>query len=302
MGRYLIRRIVLSIFSLIGLAILCFVLLRLFPGGPFDEDQALPPTVVENLKVFYGLHLSLGEQLLRFLKQLLSLDLGKSILYGGEAVHDVIRKGAPQTFLVGGLSLIASLSFGFILGLISFFSRASLWTRFTQIIFLSTPTLFLGPVLIYIFGFYFNVLPITLNHGFLSYVLPIMVLSLRPSANMARLIMNSMTETLAEPWVRTAKAYGFSETKIILKYALRASLIPFLSYLGPLVASLLSGSLLVEMIFNIQGLGTLFIESLTNRDYSLVVGLTLFFGFILITANFIFDLIMYSLDERLEKL
>ncbi|GIL16991.1 MAG: peptide ABC transporter permease [Oligoflexia bacterium] len=302
MGRYLARRLLLSMISLLGLAVLCFLLLRLFPGGPFDEDQALPAAVVENLKTHYGLNLSLFDQLARFLSHLVKFDFGQSILYGGESVVSVIAKGMPQTFFIGSISLVVSVSFGFFLGLISFFSSTSRLSHFIQILFLSAPTLFLGPFLIYLFGFHWNLLPITLNHGWVSYILPVIVLSLRPSANMARLIMNAMTETLAEPWVRTAKAYGFSQQTIILKYALRASLIPFLSYMGPLVAGVLSGSLLVEMIFNIQGLGTLFVESLLNRDYSLVVGLTLLFGFVLITANFIFDLIMYKMDSRLEKL
>jgi oligopeptide transport system permease protein len=301
MGRYLIRRFCLSFISFFILAGLCFVLLRLFPGGPFDQDNHLAPRVLESMKVQYGLADSLPRQLFLFLKNLLFLDLGPSILHSGKAVNQVIAEAWPQTLALGGLSLILSIFFGFIIGVGGFSIKSHFMTQTFHLFLLSVPTLFLAPTLIFLFGFWFNWLPVTVNERMISYILPLAVLTVKPAASLGRLLHGALSETILQPWVTTARAYGLSETLIFLKYAMRISLIPALSYLGSVAASVLSGSILVEMIFNIHGLGSLFIESLINRDYPLITGLTLTYGFLLIVTTLAADLLMYRMDPRMER-
>ncbi len=301
MGRYLVRRIFLSLFSIFGLITATFFLLRCLPGGPFDDEVQLAPQVLAALKIQYGLDQSLLTQYTLYLKNLAEFNLGHSILYSGKSVSIVIMNALPRSFGLGAGALFFGVLIGISSGFLFFITGSQVVMRAIHFMFLSAPTLFLGPLVILVFGLWLNWFPITVSDRWASYILPLMVLTIRPAANLARLLIGGLEESLAQPWAITAKAYGFSNEKILMKFAFKQSLIPVLSYLGQSVAGILSGSLLVEIIFNIGGLGSQFIESLVNRDYAVIISLTLIYGLILVISNLLFDIIIYSLDARIEK-
>jgi oligopeptide transport system permease protein len=278
-----------------------FFLLRCLPGGPFDSDLDVAPQVLQALQARYGLNQPVVDQYVIFLKNLSHLDFGDSILYSGKSVLDVIAMGLPRTFALGGCCLVLSGIFGILTAFIYLLTGSHWVVRSIHFVFLSAPTLFLGPLLILIFGLWLNLVPIAVGDSLLSYALPLAVLMVRPAANTARLLIAALEESLTQPWAITAMAYGFSNRRILMKFAFKQSLIPAISYLGQSVAGILSGSLLVEMIFNIQGLGTEFVDSLLNRDYALVTSLTLLYGTILVLTNLLFDIFIFSLDPRMEK-
>lgn len=299
MGRYLIKRILLSILTLFVLSTLCFLLLKVFPGGPFDEDLHMAPQVLASLKEQYGLDHSLFVQLGLFLKNLTQFDLGQSILYSGLPVASVIGKVFPRTLVLGLSSLLISILFGFLFGSIGASLRKPHLTSILHLFFLSAPSLFLGPLLILIFSFWLGIFPVTVNGTASSYILPIMVLSLKPMIGIARLIQNSITETFLQPWVTTVRSYGINEQRIFFKHILKNSLLPAVTYIGTMGASLLSGSILIEMIFNVNGVGSLFVEAIINRDYHLTIGLTLLYGLLLTVLTLFADFIILILDPRI---
>lgn len=299
--KFFFRRLLISFFAIFGLLFLTFILIHIYPGGPFDEDIKLAPEVLEALKRQYGLNLSLLGQLSLYLKNIFFFNFGPSILYPGKTIAAVIALAWPRSLIIGSLTLIISIVCGSLLGILYFLSQSKNLVRVLHYSFLSAPSLFLGPAFILIFGIWFNWLPITINDSALSYVLPIAVMSVRPIANIARLLMSGLEESLTQPWVTTTQAFGFNRHTII-RYGLKQSMIPVFSYLGQATAGILSGSILIEIMFNVQGMGTLFVESLINRDYGLITTLTLLYGGLLIFAGFVFDSLSYFLDPRVEKL
>lgn len=304
MGRNLILlRLIQSVISLFVLASLCFFLLRAFPGSPFDDEVLLNPKVENNLKVFYGLDQPLSSQYITYIKNLFQGDLGLSMHFEGRSVASVISQGLPVTLQVGGLALFVSVFFGFWFGVL-----ATRSPRLDQIhnafvmITISLPTLMLGPLLIWFFAFKMNLLPAAMVTSLAGFVLPVLLLSLRPVAILSRVLKNSLSESLRSDYSRTARAMGLSPMRILIKWALKNSMIPFLSYLVVLVAGLLSGSLIIEMLFAIPGLGSQFLEALLNRDYPLVTGLALFYGFLLIVSQFFVDILNQVFDPRVKSL
>lgn len=301
MGRYLIKRSLYSLLTLFLLAVLCFILLRLFPGGPFDEDTRLAPQVLDSLKAQYGLDKTLPEQLMQFLTQLLHFDLGQSLLYSGKPVTSVIISVFPRTLGLGSVAFGLSLFLGLGVGVFGFAMKRPVFLNVLHLFFLSAPSLFFGPLVILVFGIWFGVLPVAINDHWSSYILPIFVLALKPAIGVSRLVSNSMEETILQPWVKTTRAFGISESVLIYKHVLKNSLIPVFAYIGTMAAGVLSGSILIEMIFNVNGIGSLFIEALLNRDYQLVVGLTLLYGLMLTSATLISDIAMFFVDPRLRR-
>ena len=297
----LLTRFFLSVLALFLVITLTFSLLRAFPGGPFDDESPTSPAVRAQLEKQYGLGQNVFFQGLKFSIDFFKGDWGRSILYGGRPVREVISEAFPRTLVLGGVSLTVSLGFGLFMGYLFFLTSSAKIVRWIHRFFLSAPTLFLGPLLILVFGIWLGWLPVTTDESIQSFLLPILVLSIRPTANLARLLLSAMEESLLEPWVITAKAMGLSSKVIVLQYALKQSLIPVLTYLGPALAGVLSGSFIVENIFNVQGMGTLFLQSLVNRDYSLIVALTVIYASVLIFANFVFDLINLWVDPRIQS-
>ncbi len=286
------------------LAALSFLLLKLLPGGPFDDEAALNPLVKETLAKQWGLHESNFIQILRYLSSALRGDFGISMMHPEQTVGAIIRQGIGNSLSLSLVTLLFVLVGAFTLALASIRFRDTWFERCVDqamIAMLSLPSLFWGPLLIYLFGFYFNVLPVAFLSSPVHYILPVLTLGFRPLATLVRLLKTSLYDNLHLDYVRTAKAKGLGPWGILFHHVLRNSMIPFLSYAGPLITGLLSGSFLVEMLFAIPGLGSQFIASLNDRDYTLIVGLTLFYGALLIVINSLMDVFMRLLDPRLRE-
>ncbi|WP_246845866.1 ABC transporter permease [Bdellovibrio sp. ZAP7] len=302
--RFLINKAIEIIASLAVLVALSFLLLKALPGGPFDNEAALHPTVRAALAEQWGLQDSTVSQVSKYLGSLVRGDLGVSMAHPDQRISTMIANGFSNTLSLNLISLVLVVVGAFVLALLSQRYSGGLFEKSVDqlmITFISLPSLFWGPLLIYLFGFYFNLLPTAFLTSPVNYILPVLTLSLRPMASLVRLLKTSLKENYRLDYVRTAKAKGVEEGDVLLHHVLRNSMIPFLSYLGPLLVGLLSGSFLVEMLFAIPGLGGQFIMALGDRDYTLIVGLTLFYGTLLIIVNSVIDILMRAVDPRIQE-
>ncbi|WP_253720935.1 ABC transporter permease [Bdellovibrio bacteriovorus] len=279
-------------------------MLKALPGGPFDEETALNPLVKEKLQEHWKVDQSWVGQATSYLTSLVQGDLGVSMTRPERTVTEIISQGVANTLTLNALALLFILIGAFVISLVAVRFKDT-WVEHlidqTVIAFLSLPSLFWGPLLIYFFGFYWNVFPVAFLTGPSHYVLPLLTLCLRPLAVLIRLLKNSLNENLQQDYVRTARAKGVKVWNILFHHVLKNSLIPFLSYVGPLIVSLLSGSFLVEVLFAVPGLGTEFISALNDRDYTLIVGLTLFYGALLVLVNSFIDVLIKMADPRLRE-
>jgi oligopeptide transport system permease protein len=300
--RFLLKKSFEIIASLAVLVALSFLLLKVLPGGPFDSEAALHPTVKAALSEQWGLQDSTLTQSFKYLGSLLQGDLGVSMAHPDQRVSGIIANSFGNTLSLNLITLV--------LVIVGAFSLALFSQRYDggwiekgvdqlMITFISLPSLFWGPLLIYLFGFYFDLLPTAFLSEPKNYILPVLTLGVRPLASLVRILKTSLKNNYDMDYVRTAKSKGVEEWDILLRHVLRNSLIPFLSYLGPLLVGLLSGSFLVEMLFAIPGLGGQFIMALSDRDYTLIVGLTLFYGAMLILVNSFIDVLMRAADPRM---
>lgn len=302
MVTFLIRRTLIIIATLWVLATLTFFLLRIVPGGPFDSDKALPPEIKANVEAKFGLDKPLPIQYLNYLKGLVTLDFGPSFRYEGRTVTEIIADTLPTSVELGCYSLILSIVIGLPLGILSAYKQNT-WVDFSAMFMavagISLPSYFVGAILIYVFALQLNWLPPALWDDWLSKILPTITLGTRPASLIARLTRAALLESIRSDYVRTARAKGLSESKVILKHALRNSLIPVVTLLGPLAAFVLTGTFVIEYIFAIPGMGKYFIDAVTNRDYPLIMGVTMVFGFTLVIANLIVDICYALIDPRI---
>lgn len=290
--------------SLAVLAALTFLLLKLLPGGPFDDEVALNPVVKSQLMQHWRVEQSWPEQVLSYSGALLKGDLGVSMIRPERTVADIIGQGLRNTFSLNLLALLIVVVGALVVAMLSLRFKDSWLEEFfdqSVITFLALPSLFWGPLLIYFFGFYWNLLPVAFLASPVHYILPLLTLCLRPMAALVRILKNSLNENFRQDYVRTARAKGVGTWRILVHHVLKNSMIPFLSYLGPLLVSLFSGSFLVEVLFAIPGLGTEFVAALNDRDYTLIVGLTMFYGVLLIIVNSVLDVLIKYLDPRLRE-
>lgn len=290
--------------SLVILATLTFFLLRFLPGGPFDETAALHPLVKENLSQQWALQESFPAQISHYLVSAFQGKFGVSLVHPDQTVMEIIARSWASSLGLCAITLIFVLLGSLTVVFLSVRFRGTwfeTWLDQSMIAMLSLPSLFWGPLLIYLFGFYFNLLPVAFLSSPAHYILPVLTLGFRPLAILVRLLKSSVTENLDLDYVRTARAKGVSFWNVIFHHVLRNSLIPFLSYVGNIITSLMSGSFLVEMLFAIPGLGSQFIAALADRDYTLIVGLTLVYGALLIIINSLMDILMRWADPRLRE-
>lgn len=298
------RRGVEALVTLAGLALFTFLLLKALPGGPFDEETPLHPLVREKLSQAWALKASAFEQFLAYVRSALAGEFGYSLVEPGRSVGSILSTGLSQTLLLNLSALVVILFLGVAVSLVAAENPEGPLDRFVDsmtIALISLPSLFLGPLLIWFFGMHLNWFPIAFLDGPMNYVLPVITLSLRPSAYLVRLLSRSLREAQSAEYMRTAKAKGLSERQALRHHALRNSLLPVLGALGPLIVGLLSGSFMVEVLFAIPGLGRSFVESLSLRDYPVVVGLTLFYGALLVAVSFLLDVGMKWADPRLKE-
>lgn len=303
MAPYVIKRIFQSVFVLFVIASLTFFLLRIVPGGPFDTEKALPPEIKANIEARYNLNAPIYVQYGNYIVGLFRADLGQSYKYLGRTVSEIISESFPVSFQLGMFALVLTFSFGIFMGVIAAAKHNTWLDRIIMILAVSNvslPSFLLAAVFIVVFGFWMDLLPVALWDGPSYYIMPVVVLGLRPVAIIARLTRASVLDVIRSDFIRTARAKGLDEKVILFKHVLKNSLIPVLTFSGPLVAATLSGSFIVEHIFNIPGMGKHFIQSVTNRDYPLVMGLTLIFSFLLVFANLMVDLLYTYFDPRIK--
>lgn len=299
---FLIRRFLTILATLFVLATITFFLLRVVPGGPFDSDKALPPDIKANVEAKFGLNKPLMVQYVDYLVGMTRFDFGPSFKYIGRDVTEIILDTLPTSMELGLYSLALAIIIGIPIGILSAYKQNT-WIDFSGMFLavagISLPSYFVGAILIYVFSLQLNLFPPALWDEWVHKVLPTITLGTRPAALIARLTRAALLESIRSDYVRTARAKGLSESKVVLKHALRNSLIPVVTLIGPLAAYVLTGTFVIEYIFAIPGMGKYFIDAVTNRDYPLIMGVTMVFGFMLTTANLVVDLCYALIDPRI---
>ncbi len=299
---YLFKKIALLLLSLFLVTTLTFFLMHAIPGDPFIQDKAIPEEILNSLRAHYGLDQPLFTQYLKFLKGALAGDLGPSFKYEGRSVTAIIKEGFPVSLSLGIESLVLAIAFGITLGAVAALFR-SRWqdhlAMVAAVLWISIPSFLLATFLQYLFSMKLGLLPVARWGTFAHTVLPALSLAAHPTAVIARLTRANMVEVLEQDFVLTARSKGLSEFQVLIKHVLRNSLVPIVTYLGPLMATILTGSFAVEKIFGIPGLGQWFVTSIMNRDYTVIMGVTLFYSALLIFWVFILDLLYTLIDPRI---
>ena len=301
MHRYLIRKILFSILTLLIVVTLVFFMLRAIPGGPFTREKPLPEATRERLEEAYGLNEPLLVQYFTYMGNLFTGDLGPSFRKPAYSVNELLATGIPQTFQVGLLAVIVIIFIGIPLGVVSALKANSYVDYGVMIIAtvgITVPSFVIGSLFILLAQ---NVswIPVGGLTRPISYVGPVIALGGYSLAFVSRLTRSSMLEVLRQDYIRTARAKGLSESKVIFKHALKNGLIPVITYVGPMIAALMTGSFVVERIFVINGIGKYFTESIGARDYTLVIGVTLFYAVFYIIMVLLVDLAYSLIDPRI---
>ena len=304
MTRYIVRRLLQFIPVLLAVTLSTFVLVRVIPGGPFDRvgDKTLPPEVVANLEAKYGIDKPVWQQYLQYLWNLLNFDLGPSFSYRTQTVNDLVRSSLPISAHLGAMALALGLIIGIPAGCISALRQNTpidYATSFVAIFGRSIPNIVMGPLLIWIFALKLGLVPVARWQGPEYWILPTITLGSGLSAGIARLTRGSLLQVTQEDYIRTARAKGLREMIVIARHALKNSMIPVVTVLGPLFATVLTGGFTVEMIFGIPGLGRHFTQSIGNRDYPVVMGTTLIYAVAIVIANLFVDIAYAWLDPRI---
>jgi oligopeptide transport system permease protein len=300
---YVLRRSLAFPATLLVIVTLSFFVMRLAPGGPFDAEQALPPQVKANLQAAYGLDRPLPVQYGRYLRGLLRGDLGPSLRLRDVRVGELIARGLPVSAALGACAIALALIAGIALGAAAALRRHAVLEHFTHvwsILSVALPSFVVGPLLALVFGVYLRWLPAAGWRADAQHlVLPVVTLALPVSAYIARLTRDSLLEVLRADFVRTARAKGLPEWRVLLVHALRPALLPVVSYLGPVSAAVVTGSLVVESVFGLPGTGRYLVDGALSRDYPLVMGMVILYGALTLLANLLADLCYGLLDPRL---
>ena len=303
MLNYALRRLLVAVPTLLVIITLAFFLIRIAPGGPFDLIPDLDPAAAENLRKAYDLDKPLLEQYGNYLWRLANGDLGPSLAYRDRTVAELIAEGLPVSAQLGLTAILAGLFAGMLCGIVAALRKNSA-VDFTVMAIAMTgvaiPTFVTAPLLTLFFGLYLGWLPISgWNDGqFAHIILPVTALALPTVAGIARITRGSMLESLNADYVRTARAKGLPEWKVIARHVLRPACMPVVSYLGPAIAGAMTGSVVIETIFGLPGIGRAFVEGALNRDYSLILGIVIVYATLIILLNLLADIIYGYLDPR----
>lgn len=305
MLNFVIRRFLVAIPTLLILIALAFCLIRLAPGGPFDSEKQLSPEIEANLRQAYHLDEPLYRQFTRYLGNLAQGDFGPSFQYRDFSVTELIAAGFPVSLRLGGLAMALAFLFGVFAGTVAALRQNTAIDYSVMTVAMtgiSIPSFVMAPILILAFAVHLGWLPAggLGDGGYKNLVLPVIALALPQIAYIARLTRGSMIEILRSPYIRTARAQGLPEHTIIIRHALKPALLPVVSYLGPATAAIITGSVVIEQIFGVPGLGRYFVQGALNRDYTLVMGVVVFYGVLIIIFNFFVDVIYRWLDPRLK--
>ena len=298
----LLKRLFHGLVVLWVVATVTFLLLRLAPGGPFDSERKLPPEVIANLEAKYHLDEPVWQQYLRYLAGIARGDFGPSYKYLDRGVTEIIADTLPTSVLLGGLAILFALAISFPIGLLAAYHRNSLIDRccmFIATLGISLPNFLLGAFLIWAIALQLGWLQAGRWDDWASKILPTVTLGAAPAAYLAALLRSTLIETFGEDFVRTARAKGLTEFVVVAKHALCHSLIPVLTVMGPLTATLLTGSFVVEFVFAIPGMGRFFITAVVDRDYPLIMGVTLIYTALLVCTNLLVDLLYSYVDPRI---
>jgi oligopeptide transport system permease protein len=292
MLRYTVRRLLQIIPVLFVIITATFFMVRFVPGGPFTAEKAIPPEILKNLEAHYGLDQPLWRQYLTYLGNIAHGDLGPSFKYSNRSVNEIIADKLPVSLELGGWALLVALTLGLPLGVIAAVKRNTFIDYLCSgvgMIGICVPTFVLGPLLALVLGIYLHWFNVSGWYGPADRVLPGLTLGFVYAAYIMRLTRGGMLEVLNQDYIRTARAKGASETRIVLKHALRGGLLPVVSFLGPAIAGILTGSFVIETIFQIPGLGREFVNSAFNRDYTLVLGTVILYAALIMALNLAVD-------------
>lgn len=299
---YVLKRVALAVLTVWVVITVTFFVMRAVPGGPFASEKAITPAAQAALEAKYGLDKPLMEQYFTYLKDIVTkFDFGPSLKQRGRDVIDIITDGLKTSAELGVAAAIIALVVGIVLGAVAALRRNKFIDKFIMVLttaFVSMPSFIMGSLLLIIFAITLRVLPANGNADG-GLILPVTTLSLYPMAYITRLTRSSMLDVLGQDYIRTAKAKGVSGNKIIFKHALKNSLIPVLTYFGPMLAYIVTGSLVVEQIFAVPGIGRNFVNSITNRDYTLIMGTTIVLATLIVIMNLITDILYKVVDPRI---
>ncbi|MDY6956979.1 MAG: oligopeptide ABC transporter permease OppB [Pseudomonadota bacterium] len=299
---YTLRRFLGAWPTLLVLVTLSFFLVRAAPGGPFDAEKNLPPEIEANLAAKYHLDEPLWQQYLRYLGDLARGDLGPSFKYADYTVNELIAQGFPVSLRLGLAAMAVALLIGLPAGMLAALRQNRPLDHITMaaaMTGISVPGFVVAPLLILVFAVHLGWLPAGgLSGGLRAWILPVTALALPLLAYIARLTRASLIEVWRSPFIRTARAKGLPLRVILVRHALKPTLLPVVSFLGPALAGVITGSVVIEAIFGIPGLGRYFVQGALNRDYTLVMGVVVFYGALIIVFNFLVDLLYALLDPR----
>jgi len=303
---FVLRRLIGAIPTLALVVALSFLLTRLAPGGPFDEEQALAPEIRANLEAAYGLDQPVHVQFGRYVRGLLRGDFGPSYRFRDFTVGELIADGLPVSLALGATAMLLGLGFGIPAGIWAALSRGRAADRFVMaaaVAGISVPVFVVAPLLALVFGIWLRWLPVA---GWVpgrpsDLVLPVVALALPLIAFVARLMRGSLLEVMSAPWVRAARARGLRARTVLVRHALPAALLPVVSYAGPAAAAVLAGSLVVETLFGLPGMGRHLVQGALNRDYTLVMGMVIVYAALMVALNLLADLAYAWLDPRIRR-
>lgn len=302
MVRYVIRRAVTMTLALWLIITATFIIMHSVPGGPFSSEKKVSPAVLQNLNARYHLDEPYLKQYASYLLNVLKWDLGPSFKYD-RTVNEIISEGFPVSAQLGAVAVTFALGAGLILGVISAWKQ-NRWQDYTAMTLatmgFSVPSFILSGLLMYVFAFRLMWLPPAMWGSWQHMVMPALALSALPTAFIARLMRSSVLEVLQQDYIKTARAKGLSPGYILVRHAVKNAVMPVVTYLGPLVAAVFTGSFVVETIFAVPGIGRYFVLSVLNRDYTLILGLTVFYSIFLMLMNFIVDIVYIFLDPRIK--
>lgn len=301
--RFAVSRLLGVVPTLLMLITIAFFLIRVAPGGPFDSEKALPDEIRLNLEAKYHLDEPLLQQYFRYLGQIITLDFGPSFQYKDWTVNELIALGFPVSLTIGGLAMLLAFFVGSLVGIVAAM-RQNTATDYTimglAMVGVSIPNFVIAPFLILGLAVYLGWLPAGGWEWSAPYmVLPVITLALPVIAYIARLMRGSMIEVLHSNYIRTARAKGLPEYLIVSRHALKPALLPVISFMGPATAGLITGSVVIEKIYSIPGLGSYFVQGALNRDYTLVMGVVIFYGVVIVLLNFVVDMLYAWLNPKI---
>ncbi len=304
MLKYTLGRILSGLVTILILITVTFFLMRAIPGSPFDKgEQRIPPEVMQTLNEKYGMDKPLFNQYLQYIGNILKGDFGVSFKKAGNTVDGMISRGFPVSARVGGVAVVISLLVGLSLGITSAIKRGKFVDGASMVfatVGISIPTFVTSVLLLYLFAGKLHWLPTYGLSSWAHYILPVTCLSFHPIAYIARMTRSSMLEIMQQDYIRTARAKGVKEFFVIVKHGLRNAILPVVTYLGTLIAALLTGSFIVERLYAIPGIGKYFVDSISGRDYNVILGITVFFGIFVVICNILVDILYGIIDPRVK--